>query len=497
MKRVFILFGLFSFLFLCSCTPFAPEEILSGPDGLPDRYSSETAALGEKTGDFQMYAQKGRSAEQWWKNFGSKELNGLIDEAVKGNFSVREGWARMLQARYAAVKAGAAKYPELNLQGGAAYTEQDNEALPGDGADEWSLGLTAGYEVDLWGRVRAREKSGEYEEQASGEDYQAAVISISGQVAENWIELISNRKQQQLFESQLRLQKQLLKLITLRFPLAKSTALDIYQQQQAIERIKETQISLESMEEIIKRRIALLAGRVSLTGSRLTSEDFPEIPEVPDPGLPADLLAARPDIRSAGLRLRSTEWEIAAARADRLPALRLTGSHNYTSDQLNSLFDNWLANLAANLAGPVFDGGRREAEVNRVRAVAEERLTAYRRTVFTAVQEVEDALTQERQHLETIRSLREQLKLSKKTIREARSRYLNGTSDFLNVLREELNILQIQRDLITTEEEMIKARIRLHAALGGNWVDKYAADPLPHTSYLEPGTVDPGSLITP
>jgi outer membrane protein TolC len=171
--------------------------------------------------------------------------------------------------------------------------------------------------------------------------------------------------------------------------------------------------------------------------------------------------------------MTSEEWAVAAAKADRLPALKLTASHTFRDEKISAVFDNWLLNLAANLTGPIFDGRRRRAEVERTRAIADERIATYGQTVFTAIKEVEDGLADEKQQAATLQSLGKQLELSKKTVREATRRYLNGSSDFLNVLREQLNILRIEQNFIITQEEMIVARIELYKALGGSWIDEY------------------------
>ena len=218
--------------------------------------------------------------------------------------------------------------------------------------------------------------------------------------------------------------------------------------------------------------LALLTGKSSLETDELNQSVFPQLQPVPVVGIPADLLAQRPDIRSAGIRLKSSEWEVSAAKADRLPALKLTASNTNSGDEVGSIFDNWLLNLAANLTGPIFDGFRREAEVARVKAIVDERLAAYRKTVLTAVAEVEDALTEEDQYTRTVTSLENQIRLSEETMREARRRYINGSTDFVNVLKEELNYLQLQQDIIKAREQMIAARIHLHKALGGTWLDK-------------------------
>ena len=448
-------FLLFFLLFnLSGCALVSPLEHDPNPADIPSRFS--------------LYSEKPNTEIEWWQEFDSAELNSLINHAVKENFSIKETWARLSQARYSAVKAGAALYPELKAAGSGTYFDAKTNGIKSS-SDEWSLGLTAAYEIDLWGRVRAGQESLLLKSQASAEDLKSAIMSVSGQIAENWVSLIANLRQQQLFNRQLELQKQLLKLIKLRFSKARSTALDIYQQQQAIEKIRLALVPIISRQQFIKRQLGLLSGRAAIDLPQQTS--FPLISPVPALGLPADFLAARPDVRAAGLRLKAAEWEIAAAKADRLPALKLTASHTYSSEEISSLFDNWLLNLAANLTGPVFDGSRRAAEVERTKAVVDERLAAYRQTVFTAIKEVEDALAEEEQYRKTIASLKRQIELGGKTIREARGRYLNGSSDFLNVLKEELNLLNLRQDVIIAQEKMIIARIHLNKAIAGYWLN--------------------------
>ncbi len=444
---------------MSACTFFRPDDTAPELENMPLQFS--------------LYSEKADNSGLWWKDFNSLELDLLIDEAIAENFSIRESWARLEQARYAARKEASSFWPEASVPAGAADSEIKEEGESRVNVDEWSLGFSASYEVDLWGRIKADTESSLSLAEASREDLKTAVMSVTGQIAENWIALLSTKKQQALFASQMELQKRLLDLIQFRFPLARSTALDIYQQQQSIEKIEAALIPLQSREKALARQLALFMGKASLDKNRLSQNDFPVVDKIPQIGLPADLLAVRPDVRAAGLKLQSARWQIAAAKADRLPALKLTASQTYSSADIGSIFDYWLLNLAANLTAPVFDGKKRRLEVARTEALADERFAAYGRVVFTAIKEVEDALADEEQYAAIIESLDRQLELSEKTMREARRRYLNGSSDFINVLREELNVLQLQQELIVAHENRLVARIKLYKSLGGSWVAAY------------------------
>jgi multidrug efflux system outer membrane protein len=197
---------------------------------------------------------------------------------------------------------------------------------------------------------------------------------------------------------------------------------------------------------------------------------MPAIGPFPAVGLPADLLANRPDVRAAGVRLQSAQWQVSAARANRLPALRLTADAQYGRSDLDLLFDTWLLSLAADLTAPIFDGGRRAAEVDRTRALVDENLWAYRRTVLTAVKEVEDAMVSEIRQREHIEGLKAVNATAQKGLEEAIGRYRNGLSDYLPVITQLLSFQDLERNLIVQQEQLIRYRIGLYRALGGGWL---------------------------
>jgi outer membrane protein TolC len=197
---------------------------------------------------------------------------------------------------------------------------------------------------------------------------------------------------------------------------------------------------------------------------------MPMVGGLPPLGLPADLLAYRPDVRAAGMRLEAAQWQVAAARANRLPALRFSAGAQYGRSDMDLLFDTWLVSLAANLTAPVFDGGRRAAEVSRTRAKADENLWAYRRKVLTAVKEVEDAIVSETRQREHIKGLEAVKAAAQKGLEEAIGRYRNGLSDYLPVLTQLLAVQDLERNLISQQEQLILYRVGLHRALGGGWL---------------------------
>lgn len=445
-------------IFSCQCACLGPRPVL------------QTAAVEVPAPSYSLYNNDRRpSGLDWWSELNSPELDQLMKLVLPANFTLAEARARLDQARYVARKAGAGLWPELDFGAEAGNLTSKTSGQASHSSDEWSTGLELAYEIDLWGRLKAVKAEALNQYQASAAELEAAALSVSGEVAQVWFELLAKRVHQDLYRRQLKLQEKLLEVIRIRFPLAQATALDFYNQQQLVESLKTKLIPVVKEEEILSRALARLAAVNELKEAGFAGREFPLIGTLPALGLPADLLAARPDVRAAGLQLTAADWAVSAARAERLPALRLALGSGFNGSGFSSLFDNWFASLAGSLTSPLFDAGYRRAEVERVRALAAERLAAYRKIVLTALHEVEDALTRESQAREKLASLEHRLDLSRRTLREARRRYLNGSSDFINVLSEELTSLQLEHDVVDENLNLLLARVALHQALGGGY----------------------------
>ena len=134
------------------------------------------------------------------------------------------------------------------------------------------------------------------------------------------------------------------------------------------------------------------------------------------------------------------------------------------------LLDNWFAQLAASVTGPIFDGGRRKAEVERTQAVVEERLAAYREVVLGAIAEVEDALVLLDRQQAYIQALDVQLAAAQNAHREALGRYRKGLTDYLPVLTALRNRQGLERDVVEAAHDHLVYRVQLHLALGGGWM---------------------------
>ena len=456
-------------LMAVSCSPFAPAKRPDAPADLPDTYA--------------LYEGAPDPMQPWWQSLASEDLSALIGDAFAGNFSLQEAWARLRQANARAVQAGADLYPTLDATAGALGGQAKTSGV--DNArrvEDVSVGLVSRYELDLWGRIRSEREAARLEAKASREDISAAAITLSAEVADRWVRIVAQRQQLALLRNQLKNNQTILELIELRFRKAMVSALDVYQQKQVVENVQADIPLAEAQEKLLMHELAILTGKPPRSAIRITQERVAMPAGIPETGIPADLLANRPDIQSAGQRLYAADYQVAAARANRLPSISFTANARYGEGDLSALFDNWLLTLSGNLVAPIFDGNLRKAEVERRRAIADENLWAYRRTVYTAVKEVEDAIINETKQREHIAGLEQVLATSQRALEEAGQRYRNGLIDYLPVLTQLLAVQDQERDLIRQKAILVQNRVSLYRALGGTWTRGLTTDGLSQTA---------------
>jgi multidrug efflux system outer membrane protein len=455
----FLLLIIFLLQGLSSCTPFAPAA----------RVADEEVSVSES---FSIKDTVVNPDQRWWEAFDNKELNSYVDVALTGNQTLASYWARLEKSQAQARKAGADLKPSLAGDSGVSHTRIHTTDMGTVENENYSVGLVAGYEVDLWGRIRATHSSALLDAEASREDFNAAAITIAAEVTERWVSILSQKLQKELLEQQLSSNEIYLDLVELRFRKSLASALDVLQQRQLVEKTKAQLPLIEMQEGLFKNQLAVLLGRMPNELPENTHQELPVLDTPPAAGLPVQLLQNRPDIVGAVKRLEATDQDLAAARADRLPSLRLTGSGHYNSDELNQIFDNWIVNLAAALTAPIIDGGRRKAEVDIKQAEVQLQLAEYRQLVLSAVREVEDALIRETKIREHIGAVKNQLGAARNALKEAGTRYLNGLNDYLPVLTQILAVQGLESDLIQRQADLLVARVSLYRAIGGSWADE-------------------------
>lgn len=466
--------GVACMLSLAGCSIYRPKESVAPPVRAPEQFSEAGGAV--------------PLTDRWWEDFGDGELGALIESALAGNMDLGAAWARLDQALADVRKARAGLIPDVMLETdasrsesafltGEAFQRVTGETVQRISSDQLLLTAAATYEVDLWRRIWSLMRAGELDFGARREDVATMAMSIAGEMANAWVTLIEQLAQRALLESQAGVGERFLRLTELRFSQGLASALDVYQQRQQLASTRARIPLIEAKIREVEHQMAVLRGEAPGPNSVTARTDLPELPPLPSTGLPADLLQRRPDVRGAALRVAAADHRVAAAVAERLPALRLTARGSYQSfTPAEDLFDTSIWNIAGNLAAPFIDGGRRRAEVQRTKAVVDERLHAYGQVFLKAVQEVEDALVQERRQHEHLAELDRQVMFSERALQEAQLRYVTGLSDYLPVLAALQTLQEAERGRLTARRQLLSFRIQLYRALGGSWTNDLNRD---------------------
>lgn len=423
------------------------------------------------------YSLRGGGTEvpdRWWESFGDPALDRVIAAVLEDNPTLQQAWARLEQAEALARQAGSFTYPEISGEAGASRSRTTFNPGGGSGeiqqeSDLFSLSVAAAYEVDLWGRIRALARAAELSAGASREDLETIAMTLASQVAETWFAIAEQRSQLSLLEEQINIGKTFLDLVELRFSLGQAAAVDVYQQRLQLSSTKSQVPLVEAQLAVLENLLSVLTGRAPGDLPATLPESLPPPPPLPVLGLPSDLLQRRPDVRAAHLRIQAADHRLGAAIADLYPALRLGGSAGFQWREIEKVFDNWVYRIAAGLAGPIYDGGRRKAEVDRQKAFLEELLQRYREVLLGALKEVNDALALEDRQRIFMADLDAQLALSKKTLERSRFRYGSGLSDYLPVITVLQALQELQRKEVNARRQNLSYRIQLHRALGGDW----------------------------
>lgn len=403
-------------------------------------------------------------AERWWQTFDDASLNRLIDTALADRPQLRATWARLVQAQAAAGRTRADRLPSLEGTGEATAEDGSGQSQM---QDSYSLGLSASYELDLWGRVDATADAARLDAQATRQELRAAALSLSGEVADAWYRLVAQRARLDLLRRQLETNQTVARVVEVRVRQGQAALADLLRQRELIESTREQISTAEGEMRLLRSELAILLGQSPGAVEIPDGRDLPPVPALPRTGVPADLLTRRPDVQQAVLQVQAADKRVAAAIADRYPRIDLTASLRTTAEAPADLFTSWVSSLAGQLAVPLFDAGQRAAEVDRSEAVVAERLAQFEATALTAIREVEDALARARQQRRRVESLSRQIELARQAVERLRGRYINGDTDFLDVLDALTRAQELERERIEARRQRLAARIELARALAG------------------------------
>lgn len=443
----------------------------------PDYRPPETGALPvqfkEVEGWSQANPQDGGQRGAWWEAFGDPVLNDLEVRAEAASPTLAAALARYDQARASARIDAAPLFPEIGVSGDASRQRVSGGRFGGGGVpatyNDYAIGGTINYELDLWGRIRNSVKAGRAEADAAAGDLVSARLSLQALVADAYIRLRGLDAQAELLQRSVAAYERAYTLTAARHRGGIASGIDENRAQTTLSNARAQISAVASERAATEHELAALTGDVASRFALTPQVHTLAIPEVPT-GAPSELLQRRPDVAAAERRMFAANARIGVARAALFPSITLGGGGGWQTTHgsiLSTPNTFWgLGPLSAVLS--LFDGGRKQAQVKLSRAEYDEIAAQYRGTVLTAFREVEDGIAAAKHLASESVDQRRAAEAAERTSHLALTRYKDGASDYLEVVTAQTDALQAERALLQVETQRMRASIALVKALGGH-----------------------------
>ncbi|WP_030539798.1 efflux transporter outer membrane subunit [Sphingobium sp. DC-2] len=403
----------------------------------------------------------------WWQGFGDPVLTSLVERALANNPDVAIAAARVQEARANERLARAQLFPSLDL--GAGVTRSRSAGPLGTSTETTSAQplFQAAYEVDLFGRIANQVEAARLSAQASEAARDAAALAVASATATGYVTLLGLDMRRSVVQATITSRAEALRLARSRAEAGYTSDLELRQAQAEYEAAAQLLPQVELAIGRQENALSLLIGESPRAIGRGASLDRLRPLAVPA-GLPSDLLRRRPDLAQAERTLAASDSSLAAARAQYLPSIRLTGTAGLTlSTALSDPLSIW--SLGASILAPLFEGGRLRANVEGAAARRDQAAFAYQRAALTAFREVDDALIGiDRLAAQHVR-LEAQRSALADALRPATNRYRAGYTTYLEQLDAQRALLSAELSLVQLRVDQLNALIALYQAMGGGW----------------------------
>jgi NodT family efflux transporter outer membrane factor (OMF) lipoprotein len=408
---------------------------------------------------------------KWWEIFGDPQLNELEERIAVDNFTVKQAEAQFRQARAAVLGNRANYYPVIGSS--PAITQGDTGRVGGRSGGTTStfqLPLSASWEPDLWGRVRLAVEAANATAQVSAADLENVRLSLQASLAADYFTLLGDDMQITLLNDTIKAYQTYLTLTVNRFNGGVASKADVTLAQTQLYTAQASLTDLLAARTNTEHAIAVLTGRapadVSLAAGRIENPP-PTIPTA----LPSVLLERRPDIAAQERLVAAANANVGLAEAAYYPTLTLGATAGLSNTNIQNLF-TWASRLWS--TGPVlsetlFDFGRRNAAVLGAQANYDSTIAAYRETVLTAFQQVEDNLASLHYLAQEADQVSQAVDAAQQALQLETDRYKAGTDSYLNVITTQSIALSDERTAVILLQRRMIAGVNLVLALGGGW----------------------------
>ena len=410
----------------------------------------------------------------WWETFDDPVLSGIMRQAMDDNLDLAQAVARVRQARAALVGSRADLFPALGVSGG--YSQTDTVKSNAGGSPQgtvrnYTVGLDASYQIDLFGGIRQSIAASKAQYEASRFDFGTVLLSVEAETARNYILARSYQEQLANARESLSIQDDNLEIAGFRVQAGLTSSADLEQARASRAQVAAAIPQLEQQYNAAVSRLAVLVGREPGYFKPLMekAELIPSGPDSIAAGIPADVLRRRPDVRSTERSLAAATARIGVAEAQLLPALTLGGNLTTASASFNGLFDVITGGFFTNLSQVIFQGGRLRAEVRSQRAAADEALAAYKAAILSALEDTENAVVALDAANRRVAEYRTAFEAAQNAALLARYQYRSGLIDFTTLNVQEAALVSARNGLVAARSDKALALAALYVALGGGW----------------------------
>ena len=416
----------------------------------------------------------------WWRDFQDTQLDSLITNALKYNYNLKAAAQRVQAARVQATIVGAPLFPQVSLGLNGAKRRQNfiGFPIPGSGgggvlsttATTYGLSTNLNWEIDLWGRLRNDKAAALADYQGAQADHLGARLSLSGQTTKSWFAAIEARRQLDLAQSTRDNFQAVNDQIQTRYESGLRPPLDLRLSLSNVATAEAVVALRRQQYDGAVRQLEILLGRYPAAELAIAQDLLPMPAPIPA-GLPADLIARRPDLMIAERQVAAANARVKVAKRARYPSISLTSSGGTSSANLSNLLsgDFIVWSFAGNLLQPLFQGGRLRAGIKLAEANQEQALAGFAEQALRAYGEVESALMAETYLRDRENALREASEQAVAARELAENRYTRGVSDVITLLGSQRRAFEAEGQYLTVRRQRLDARVDLYLALGGGF----------------------------
>jgi NodT family efflux transporter outer membrane factor (OMF) lipoprotein len=444
-----------------------------------------------------------RDLAQWWRSLRDRELDSLIARAFQSNPDIEAALDRLQQARAQLVVVAGQALPVAGASGGAGMGTGSDETK---GRAEQALragetttgvksineagGLDAGWELDLFGRIRREFEAKTDDAEALKDARDWVFATIAADVARAYIDMRAQQSRLAVLDRGIAAAQSSQNLAQTRFDRGLTNEMDVTLAKRELALLQADVAPLTAQIAISRHVIAVLMGRFpeDLAGELTKPGPIPSARGPISIGAPPDLLRRRPDISETERRLAAATARIGVATAELFPTAVLTGAGGAQGGVHSSsgVPVTWIGSLGPSVNWPLLDFGALDAQIEVADLETREQLVRYKQAILSAVQQVDDAAADYRARQESLRNLDSALAAARQATQIATERYDRGLTDFLNVLDAEREEFDIEQRRVATRQAAADALVALYKALGGGWSND---EPIPPLRTSQPAAV--------